>query len=259
MNSYQTLKITTKDNYAIVQLNRGKANAINQQMVNDLRQLLKDIETDASIGGFVLTGQAPFFTGGVDLPEVYAYDSEGIRTFWGSFLLLTAEFSRFSKPVVNAITGHSPAGGCIWACCCDYRVMSVGEKFKIGLNEIAVGIAPRESILDLYAFWIGQRRAYQFLLEGYLMSGQEAFDYGLIDELVPMEEVLPQAEKKLQQYLKLPPQAFAQTKQALKGGLADKMLANYEADLNRLHQQLMFPESLTIMGQVVQMLKAKKG
>jgi enoyl-CoA hydratase/carnithine racemase len=255
----QTLKIISKGNYNIIQLNRGVANPINQQMIDELRQLLKDSATDDSIQGLILTGAAPFFTGGVDLLEVYHYDSDATKHFWGCFLKLAAEMTAFPKAIVTAITGHSPAGGCIWACCSDYRVMSEGDKFKIGLNEIAVGIAPRESILDLYAFWIGKRRAYQFLLEGTMLSGSEALEYGLIDELVPMEDVLSRAEKKMHQYLKLPPQAFQQTKAALKGGLATSMMANFEDDLDRLHTQLFSEESRTIMGQVVAYLSSKKG
>lgn len=254
----KTLSIQSKDNYIVVQLDRGKANALNQEMVTELRQVIRATEEDDSIGGIVLTGKAHFFSGGVDLLEVYYYDSEGIRNFWGSFLQLAAEMLAFSKPLVASITGHSPAGGCILACACDYRVMAEGDKYQIGLNEMAVGIAPRASILHLYAFWIGQRKAYQYLLEGYLMKGKEALEIGLVDALVPLDQTLLQAEQKMQQYLKLPATAFRQTKKALKADLVHAMTANFEADLELLHQQLMSKESRTIMGQVVQFLESRK-
>lgn len=254
-----TLSIQSKGNYIVVQLDRGTANALNQEMINDLRQLIRESEADDSIGGIVLTGKAHFFSGGVDLLEVYYYDSEGIRNFWGSFLQLATEMLSFSKPLIASITGHSPAGGCILACACDYRVMADNEKYQIGLNEMAVGIAPRESILLLYAFWIGTRKAYQYLLEGYLMNGKEAFDLGLVDELVPLDQTLAQAEQKMQHYLKLPASAFRQTKKALKGGLVKAMSVNYEADLDLLHAQLMSDESRAIMGQVVKYLESRKG
>lgn len=261
MNTYErkTLKITPKDNYIIVQLDRGKANVINQEMVDELRQLIKDVDQDDTVGGILLTGKPHFFSGGVDLLEVYYYDSQGIKNFWGSFIQLAAEMIAFSKPLVAAITGHSPAGGCILACVCDYRVMAKGEKYRIGLNEIAVGIAPRQSIMHLYAFWIGQRKAYQYLLEGYLMSGEEALEIGLVDELVELDQTFAKAEEKLQQYLKLPTTAFRQTKKALKTILADQMANNFEADLDILHQQLMSDESRFIMGKVVEFLEARKG
>ncbi|WP_052599099.1 enoyl-CoA hydratase/isomerase family protein [Aureispira sp. CCB-QB1] len=254
-----TLSIQSKDNYLVVQLDRGKANALNQEMINELRQLIRNTEADDAIEGIILTGKPHFFSGGVDLLEVYYYDSEGIRNFWGSFLQLATEMLAFSKPLIASITGHSPAGGCILACACDYRVMAIGDKYQIGLNEMAVGIAPRESILHLYSFWIGQRKAYQYLLEGYLMNGKEALEIGLVDELVPLDQTLIQAEQKMQQYLKLPKSAFRQTKKSLKGGLVQAMSANFEQDLELLHQQLMSKESRTIMGQVVQFLESRKG
>lgn len=253
-----TIVTTQKDNYLIAQLDRGTANALNQEMVNDLHKLVEFAEKDKSIGGIIFTGKPHFFSGGVDLLEVYAYDSAATRHFWGSFIQLAAKLVAFPKPLVAAITGHSPAGGCVLACACDYRVMARGEKYRIGLNEIAVGIAPRQSILELYAFWIGKRKAYQYLLEGYLMSGQEAFMVGLVDELSDLDQTLEQAEIKMKQYLKLPQQAFQQTKKALKAGLVRDMTATFEADLDLLHQQLMSDESRMVMGQVVEFLKTKK-
>lgn len=253
-----TLNITNKGKYIVVQLDRGKANVLNQEMIDELRQLISDSEADDSIGGIVFTGKPHFFSGGVDLLEVYNYDSDGIKNFWGSFIQLAAEMVSFTKPMVASITGHSPAGGCIIACACDYRVMAKNSKYQIGLNEMAVGIAPRESILQLYSFWIGQRKAYQYLLEGYLMSGAEAFDIGLVDEITDLEQTLVQAEAKMEHYLKLPPNAFRQTKKALRGSLAKQMMENFESDLDLLHKQLMSDESRFIMGKVVEFLQAKK-
>jgi enoyl-CoA hydratase/carnithine racemase len=253
-----TLEISPKENYIIVQLDRGKANVLNQEMVDELRKLITEAEHDDNIGGLVLTGKPHFCSGGVDLLEVYYYNSEQIRNFWGSFLLLATEMIAFPKPLVAAITGHSPAGGCILACACDYRVMADGEKYKIGLNEIAVGIAPRLSIMHLYSFLIGKRKAYQFLLEGYLMSPTEALEVGLVDKLTELNETLSAAETKIQQYLSFPTAAFMQTKKALKQELLGQMKLNFEENLDILHKQLMSEESREIMGKVVDFLNAKK-
>lgn len=255
---YQHLSIEQKNNYVIAQLDRGKANALNQAMVDELRDFIRIATQEDSIEGVLLTGKEHFFSGGVDLLEVYYYDSAGTRNFWGSFLELAAEVVAFPKPMVAAITGHSPAGGCILACGCDYRVMAANDKYKIGLNEMAVGIAPRRGILDLYAFWIGRRYAYQYLLEGTIMNSSQALKIGLVDELQPLEETVSSAEAKLQQYLKLPQQAFQQTKKALRATVVASMNENFEENLDKLHQQLCSDESRTIMGQVVDFLKNKK-
>ncbi len=254
----KTLNVTRKENYLIVQLDRGKANVLNQEMIDELRELIQVEEENEETGGIILNGKPHFFSGGVDLLEVYYYDSEAIRNFWGSFIELSSEMLAFSKPMIAAITGHSPAGGCILASVCDYRVMTKGEQYKIGLNEIAVGIAPRQSILHLYASLIGKRKAYQYLLEGHLMSPSEAFDVGLVDELSEMEDTLKRAEAKMQQYLSLPGKAFRQTKRALREELIAQMRHNHVADLDLLHKQLMSEESRAIMGKVVEFLKSRK-
>ncbi len=256
--SYQYLTITPTNNYVIVQLSRGKANALHQAMVDELRDFVRYATKEAAIAGVLLTGHDHFFSGGVDLLEVFHYDSAGVRHFWGSFIQLATELVAFPKPLVAAITGHSPAGGCILACACDYRVMAENDRYQIGLNEMAVGIAPRKGILELYAFWIGRKTAYHYLLEGTIMTGEQALAIGLVDRLCPLDEVLEVAEKKLQRYLKLPQQAFQQTKIALKASVVDALSVNFEADLDNLHQQLMSEESRTIMGGVVKYLQQRK-
>lgn len=254
----KTLQLTSKGAYTIVQLNRGSANPINQTMVDELAAFIQTAQEDETVQGIILTGQPHFFSGGVDLPEIYHCSPAGIRQFWGSFIQLAATLVAFDKPLVAAITGHSPAGGCVFACACDYRVMADNDRYQIGLNEMAVGIAPRESILELYAFWIGRRRAYHYLLEGRLMNGKEALDIGLVDELLPLDQTLAAAEQKMQHYLKLPQQAFRQTKRALRHTVVHAMRANLEANLDQLHKQLMSDESRTIMGQVVTYLEQRK-
>lgn len=253
-----TLQLTPKGDYTIVQLNRGKANAINQTMVDELRQFFREAQVNEDIQGVIITGQPHFFSGGVDLPEVFHYNSNDIRNFWGSFILLATEMVAFTKPLVAAITGHSPAGGCVMACACDYRVMAQGDHYQIGLNEMAVGIAPRKSILELYAFWIGYRHAYHNLLEGVVMTGEQAHHIGLVDELAAPNRTLEMAEQKMKRYLKLPQQAFRKTKKSLRQSIVAAMSDHFEEDLNLLHQQLMSDESRQIMGRIVEQLQQRK-
>ena len=87
----KTLNVTRKENYLIVQLDRGKANVLNQEMIDELRELIQVEEENEETGGIILNGKPHFFSGGVDLLEVYYYDSEAIRNFWGSFIELSSE------------------------------------------------------------------------------------------------------------------------------------------------------------------------
>src|ERR1700761_8137950 len=172
-----TIQVSINNRLAVITLDRGRSNPINHQMVKDLIACINELDADNNVGGAVITGKTGFFSSGIDLIEAYDYDEAQIKQFWIDFLALPAALALFKKPLVAAINGHSPAGGCIIALCCDYRVMVEGP-FIIGLNEIPVGIIVPNSIFALYSFWLGKRKAYQYLLEGKLLNTAEALDAG---------------------------------------------------------------------------------
>src|SRR5579875_1041663 len=104
----ETIQLTVKDKIAVVTLNRGRSNPINLEMVAELTAAIKDIEKDDEVAGLIITGKQGFFSAGVDLMEVYSYDQEKSKDFWSNFLSLQAALAAFKKPLVAAITGHSP-------------------------------------------------------------------------------------------------------------------------------------------------------
>lgn len=209
------LQITPQGNHVLVQLNRGKANPLNAEFIAELRQLVTNVNQDPHIEGVILTGQDHYFSAGLDVVELFDYDPDAIHTFWLALMDLLAEMSGSPKPWISAISGHSPAGGCVLALCCDYRVMAEGN-YKIGLNEVPVGIVVPKGIYELYAQVLGARLAYQYLLEGRLMSPEQALQVGLVDDVVPLEEVVAQATVKMQQYLAFNQIAWQETKRNLR-------------------------------------------
>ena len=248
------LLVTQNSDHIVLQLNRGKANALNHEMILELRHFFNTVKTDPSCKAVLLTGKKDFFSAGIDLPEVFNYSEEKTKQFWADFLLLAIDMLEFDKPLVCAINGHAPAGGCILACCCDYRIMVVQDKYRIGLNEMAVGIAPRAGIFELYAFWIGKKVAYQALLEGKLFGVQEAKKIGLIDTLCEEDKLMSMATEKIQHYAQLPSAAFSQTKRAMRQPVAHIMKSTFEQDLDQLFQQLMSDECREIMANIVKRL-----
>ncbi len=251
----QTLQITKNNGYAIVKLHRGAGNPINLQMMEELSGFFKGAEADSEIGGVILTGNPGIFTAGLDVVELYGLDKAGSYSFWKRFVDLATEMVGFSKPMIAAIPGHSPAGGCVFACCCDYRLMLEGEQFRIGLNEIPVGIVVPERILHLYGFWVGTRRAYQFLMEGRLLSPNEALNSGLIDEVCTAEELMSRAELQMQKYLKLPQQTWRMSKVNLRQSLLASMSVDFEASYGKAMEQFWSPENRAVMGKLVEKLK----
>ncbi|MEZ4879207.1 MAG: enoyl-CoA hydratase/isomerase family protein, partial [Chitinophagales bacterium] len=212
------IKINIEEQIAVIQLDRGSANPMNHQLVSELRVALKEAQTNEQVLGAIIHGKPNFFSAGLDLPELYNYNEQQFADFWQNFMDLIADLIAFNKPLIASITGHAPAGGCIIAIGCDYRVMAEGN-YKIGLNEIPVGIIVPKPVFDLYSFWLGQRTAYQYLLEGKLYSPEHAKAIGLVDEVVDANEVLHQAKVKLLQYFSYEQNGWRATKRQMRKDL----------------------------------------
>jgi enoyl-CoA hydratase/carnithine racemase len=224
-------------------------------MMEELSVFFEEIENDELISGVILTGKQGIFTGGIDVVELYSLNKEESYNFWKKFVELATQLTAFSKPLVAAISGHSPAGGCVLACCADFRLMSDRPFYKIGLNEIPVGIVVPERILNLYSFWIGKRKAYQNLMEGKLMSPQEAFEIGLIDELCEDEELLSRAKLQIEKYLQLPKKTWRMSKLNLRKSLIASMSVDFETSYGAAMEQFWSPENRKAMGKLVEKLK----
>lgn len=251
-----TIKVRIKDKIAVLSLDRGRSNAINSEMLSELSRTIRNIENDDSIAGLILTGKDGFFSAGLDLIELYDYDEDQIKAFWLDFLTLVTELASFKKPLIAAITGHSPAGGCVLAICCDYRIMAEG-KFIIGLNEVPVGIIVPENIFHLYAFWLGTANASRFLLEGKLMNTAEALQCGLIDEVVNPESILHAAERKMLTYIQLEKNTWQQSKMNIRRELLKKVSADPTDMLNHMLEQWWSPSTRSILKTIIQNLQQK--
>ncbi len=251
-----TISVTIKDRLAIITLNRGKSNALNREMVTELTDMLQNIESDSKIGGVIITGKEHFFTAGLDLIELYNYNEEEAKGFWHLFLNFVAKITAFKKPLIAAINGHSPAGGCVIALACDARVMAEG-KYIIGLNEVPVGIIVPNSIFELYSFWIGKATAARSLLEGKLFNPDEALAIGLIDEVVKQESILTAAERRARKYMAFESNTWSQSKLNIRRSLINSTSADQTADLEIMLKQWWSPSTRAILKTIIDSLQKK--
>jgi enoyl-CoA hydratase/carnithine racemase len=249
----ENIQLERKDRLALLTLNRGRANAINTQLLLELKAAVQELDADNEIGGLVIAGKENFFSAGVDLIDVFRYNEEQTREFWTEFLAFQAVLAGFKKPFVTAITGHSPAGGCIIALCSDYRVMAKGD-FIIGLNEVPVGIIVPDSVFELYSFWIGRAKAYRFLLEGKLLKADEALANGLIDELAEPSEVIAAAGAKARALMSINPVTWQQTKLNLRRELLDSLRANNTRMLDGMIKHWWSDETRTSLQKMIDKL-----
>ncbi|MGF1922608.1 MAG: enoyl-CoA hydratase/isomerase family protein [Bacteroidia bacterium] len=251
-----TIEVTIKDRLAIITLNRPKSNSLNREMVTELADMLNNIENDSNIGGVMITGKENFFSAGLDLIELYGYNEEEARNFWHIFLNFIARITQFRKPIVSAINGHSPAGGCVIALACDARVMAEG-KYIIGLNEVPVGIIVPNSIFNLYSFWLGKANATRSLLEGKLFNPDEALAVGLVDEVVKQESILTAAERKVRKYMAFESNTWSQSKLNIRKDLIACTSADQTADLEIMLKQWWAPSTRAILKTIIDNLQRK--
>lgn len=170
-------------------LSRGKVNALNEVVIEELHECFKGIETEGSLKAAILTGQGKFFTFGFDIPEFLSYSKETFTRYLTKFAGLYRYLFAFPKPVVAALNGHTVAGGCMLATACDRRLMVTG-KAKISLNEINFGSSVFAGSVAMLKYWVGARNAQEILYSGRMYTAEEALKLGLVD-CVTTEEALP--------------------------------------------------------------------
>ena len=141
-----------------------------------------------------------------------------MRDAWDRFFDAVRAIGESPVPVVAAIAGHSPAGGCVLALCCDYRVMAEGP-FRIGLNETQVGLVAPEGIQHLLRRVVGAYRAERMLIAGEMVDSARALEIGMVDELAAIDAVGTRALAWLDALLALPRKPMLRTRQIARADL----------------------------------------
>jgi enoyl-CoA hydratase/carnithine racemase len=200
-----------------LRMSRAPVNALNMELVE---ALLSAVQYEVKNGSkaIVITGNDGIFSAGLDVPELMAGSRNAVTVFWDRFFKLAHALLNCPVPVVAGITGHAPAGGAVLAIHCDYRVAASGE-YKLGLNEVQVGLAVPEVILQVLRHVVGARRAALLATQGRMLAPREALDIGLVDEVVDLEAVRERAVAAARQLTELPPVAMNTTRRNAKAEL----------------------------------------
>jgi 3,2-trans-enoyl-CoA isomerase len=251
-----TVKLSFRENTATIELNRPKAHALNKQLVNDLREAMVHLTNSKNIEGAVLTADGKIFCAGLDVVELYGYNETEMDHFWAEFGRLLRDLIAFPKPLIAAINGHAPAGGCVLAMCCDYRFMAEGQG-RIGLNEIPVGIVIPKPIVELARHVVGDTRASDMIFHGALLFPEQAGAFGLVHATVPPELLMERAQEKLLSWLALPQEPWRQAKAALRAPLLKAMEMEFTEAYGETLHHWWSPDSRTNVGKVVERLQKK--
>ncbi|HET6632477.1 MAG TPA: enoyl-CoA hydratase/isomerase family protein [Rhodanobacteraceae bacterium] len=206
------------DHILQLRMARPPVNALDPTLVAMLRQAIEEAPAQGA-RGLLLAGSPGLFSAGLDIPVLLRLDRPAMAQFWRDFFGLCGALARSPIPAVAAIGGHSPAGGAVLGLFCDYRVMARGE-FRIGLNEVQVGLSVPEPIQQALRRLVGTYRAERLLVAGSMLDPLEAHAVGLVDELAEAEHVETRARAWLEGVLALPTQAMTTTRAMARADLA---------------------------------------
>ncbi len=224
----------SKDNgVATITLQRGKVNAINENVINELDMCLTDLEADPEIRSIILTGSGKFFSFGFDIPELLSFSPEEFTRLLIQFTNLYTRIFLFKKPVIAALNGHTMAGGCMLASACDWKIMVSGQS-KIALNEINFGSSVFAGATEMLIYSVGLKNAEKILYSGSLFTADEALALGMIDQLETGENLFREAEKKARELGGKDPKAFHSIKNLLRKPIAERMKKREEESIKEV-------------------------
>ena len=227
----------------ILALNRPPANAINLELVNDLRRACEAATDDDAVRAVVVTGSGKFFSGGIDLQALsagagpYGWNPATFGRSDGVFALWT-----LPKPTVAMVNGHAIAGGAILAWACDVRIAARGHT-KIGLNELAIGIAPPRGAYEIGRLALTHQRMWKVGLGAKLHDADTACELGMVDEVVDpddLEGICVAEARRLGAY---PREAYARCKHMVQHDAVQAVLNETEEQLRALVEVWSSPET----------------
>jgi enoyl-CoA hydratase len=215
----ENLLYEKKGTIAYVTLNRPKVlNALNQRTWENLQTAFEDARDDAAVRGVILTGAGDkaFIAGAdiSDLAHITAVEAQKSSSYGQAVLNL---IENLGKPVIAAVNGFALGGGCETAMACTIRVAS--EHAKFGQPEVTLGLIPGGGGTQRLPRLVGKGRALQLILSGEMISAQEAYRIGLVNEVVPAADLITRAETILKRIFTNAPLAVKFSLEAVNKGL----------------------------------------
>jgi enoyl-CoA hydratase len=208
------IKITAKHrpHIALIELNRPKElNALNLELMAELRDALKDLDANDDVRVIIITGNEKAFAAGADIKQMA--NKSAIDMLKADQFSTWDQIRKTRKPIIAAVSGFALGGGCELAMTCDMIVAS--ETARFGQPEIKIGVMPGAGGTQRLTRAIGKARAMEMVLTGKFISAEEASDYGLVNLVVPVELYMQEAVKLAGQIAEMSPVAAMLAKEAV--------------------------------------------
>ncbi|MDX3133731.1 enoyl-CoA hydratase-related protein [Streptomyces europaeiscabiei] len=212
-----TVHLEVAEGVGTIRLDRPPMNALDIATQDRLKELAEEATRRDDVRAVVLYGGEKVFAAGADIKEMQAMDHAAMvvrsRALQDSF----SAVARIPKPVVAAVTGYALGGGCELALCADYRI--AGENAKLGQPEILLGLIPGAGGTQRLSRLVGPSRAKDLIFTGRMVKADEALVLGLVDRVVPADEVYTAAHEWAARLARGPAIALRAAKESIDAGL----------------------------------------
>lgn len=229
--AHQHVSVAVRDRVATLTITRpDKLNALDDQTIAELGAAIGELHARDDVGAVLVTGAGRAFVAGADIAQLAGQgpiDGKA-RALRGQDVF--SRFERSPKPTVAAVNGFALGGGCELALACHVRIAAEGAKF--GQPEVRLGILPGYGGTQRLARLIGRGRALQLLLTGEMIDAPEAFRLGLVNKVVPSDQLIAASEAMLAQMLANGPLALAACIEAVNRGLDIPLAEGLDLEAN---------------------------
>ena len=225
MTDFQNLKFEKKNHIAYITIDRPKVlNALNMATMQELKDAFAAAKDDAEVRVVILTGAGEkAFVAGADIGELAQQNAVSAKEYTHRGQAIVDAIENLGKPVIACINGFALGGGCEIAMACTMRLAS--DNAKLGQPEVKLGIMPGYGGTQRLSRLVGKGIAMQLVLTGEMISAQEAYRIGLVNEVVPQSELIARAEAIAVKIIANAPLAIQYTMEAVNRGF-DMTLAD---------------------------------
>ena len=224
---YQTLIYEKKENIGVLTINRPqRMNAISNELTSELKKFLDEIENDDELRVLVITGAGDkAFVAGADINELVDRDALIGRRVSRQRQEIFSRIENLHVPAIAAINGYALGGGLELALACSIRVCS--DKAQFGAPEVKLGIIPGDGGTQRLPRLVGLGRAMEMILTGDFIDAEEAYRIGLVNKIVPHEELMEKAMELAKKIASRPPLAVRYAKETVNRSLEGSTVSGF--------------------------------
>lgn len=216
--NYKNILTEIKDNIGIIKINRPQQlNALNIETIYELNDLIHLWSKDDKIKVIIITGEGKSFIAGADIAEMKDMTKQQAIDFSEMGQKVLSLIESQEKPVIACVNGFALGGGCELAMACDIRVAS--DKAKFGQPEVNLGVIPGFAGTQRLARMVGTAKAKELILTGEMIDAQTALSVGLVNQVVPHDNLLDETFKMAQKITSKGPTAVRLAKKVISRGI----------------------------------------